>query len=48
MKIKSIIFSVLAVFVSSCEDTNLLRPFGPDDTTPPSVVTDVVYKAIPG
>lgn len=48
MKIKSIIFSVLAVFVSSCEDTNLLRPFGPDDTTPPSVVTDVVYQAIPG
>lgn len=48
MKIKSIIFSVLTLFVFSCEETNMQRPFGPDDTTPPDAVTNVVYKAIPG
>lgn len=48
MKIKSIIFSVLTLFASSCEEANTLRPFGPDDTTPPNAVTDIVYKAIPG
>lgn len=48
MKSKFLILGILSVLFFSCEDDNLLRPFGEKDTTPPSVVTDVTYEAIPG
>jgi len=36
------------VFLLSCTDENLLKPFGPKDTTAPGAMTSVAYTAIPG
>lgn len=36
------------VFFLSCSEENLLKPFGPKDTTAPGTMTNVSYIAIPG
>lgn len=43
--IKIVAISLLAY---SCSSTDLLRPFGPDDSSAPGTVTDVVWEALPG
>lgn len=46
---KKIIFIlVAAALLFACSEENLLKPFGPDDTTPPGVLKNVTYTAIPG
>lgn len=44
------IFITLGVIATlfACSEDKLLKPFGPDDSTPPGVVTNVTYKALPG
>ena len=44
------IFLTLSVIVTffACSEDNLLKPFGPNDTTPPGLVTNVTYTALPG
>lgn len=32
----------------ACSEESLLKPYGPDDTTPPEPITNVTYTAIPG
>lgn len=45
---KIILIIGVVVFLFSCSEENLIRPFGPEDNTAPGVVTNVTYKALPG
>jgi len=46
---KKIFFALsIITMLFACSEDNLLKPFGPDDSTPPGVVTDVSYTALPG
>jgi hypothetical protein len=47
MKRLILILSVVASFFA-CSDDDLLKPFGPEDDTPPGVLTDVTYTALAG
>lgn len=45
---KIILILWAAIFFLCCSEENLLKPFGPKDTTAPGVMTNVSYTAIPG
>lgn len=46
---KKIIISLCVIAtLYACSEDNLLKPFGPSDSTPPGVLTDVTYKPLPG
>ncbi len=44
----STLVAIVALLLNSCNNTDLLRAFGPEDSTPPGVVTNVTWEATPG
>ena len=48
MKKNILTLLVLGLGLCSCSESDLLKPFGPNDTTPPGDVLEVAYTATPG
>lgn len=48
MKYRIFFLGIFIQTLFSCGKSDLLKPFGAEDNTPPNVVTDVTYEPIPG